>query len=234
MRCSRWRPSKNPQMTACTLRSRAERQVADERPLRTPTTFNRRHLKARPHRPDLRRSESKIQLRILSWRDSVPAASARDAWGIRRAFVFQQDSATAHRTRGTVKLMEQERPAFISQDQWPPNSPDLNPVDYKIWGVIQQRVCQSHIHSIDELKQRLLHVWHGIERCIFDSAIDEMARASSSLGVVQWRTFWAADVTELITLEPRTFQLVSNPTVSVFLMYFTLFCDKCGILRFTR
>jgi len=23
---------------------------------------------------------------------------------------------------------------------WPPNSPDINPVDYAIWGALQQRV----------------------------------------------------------------------------------------------
>ena len=42
--------------------------------------------------------------------------------------------------------------------------PDLNPVDYKIWSVVQQRVYQSRVHNVDELKQCLVHVWHGIDR----------------------------------------------------------------------
>jgi len=29
------------------------------------------------------------------------------------------------------------------------------------------------MHSIDELKQRLLHVWHGMDQSIIDSAVDE-------------------------------------------------------------
>jgi len=66
-------------------------------------------------------------------------------------------------------------PAFIPPDLWPPNSPDLNLVDYKIWSVVQQRVYQSRMHNIDELKQRLLHVWHGIDQTIIDSAIGVMA-----------------------------------------------------------
>jgi len=49
-------------------------------------------------------------------------------------FVFQQDSELVHRARETIKLLQWETPAFISPDLWPPNSPDLNPVDYKIWG----------------------------------------------------------------------------------------------------
>ena len=48
-------------------------------------------------------------------------------------FVFQQDSAPAHRVHQTIELIHRETPDFISPEQWPPNSPDLNPVDYKIW-----------------------------------------------------------------------------------------------------
>jgi len=58
-------------------------------------------------------------------------------------FVLQQDSAPAHRTCETIRLLQWDTPAFISPDLWPPNSPDLNPVDYKIWGVLQDRVYQK-------------------------------------------------------------------------------------------
>ena len=50
-------------------------------------------------------------------------------------FVFQEDSAPAHRARDTIQLLQRETPDFIGPDFWPPNSPDLNPVDCKIWGV---------------------------------------------------------------------------------------------------
>jgi len=58
-------------------------------------------------------------------------------------FVLQQDSVPAHRARETIKLLQRETPAFISPDLWPPNSPDLNTVDNKIWGVMQDRVYQK-------------------------------------------------------------------------------------------
>jgi hypothetical protein len=51
-------------------------------------------------------------------------------------FIFQQDSAPAHRAHETVAMLRHEAPAFIVPSVWPPNSPDLNPVDYKIWGVL--------------------------------------------------------------------------------------------------
>jgi len=45
----------------------------------------------------------------------------------------------------------------------PPNSPDLNPVDYVIWSVMQERVYQTRVHDIDELRQRLITVWCELE-----------------------------------------------------------------------
>ena len=54
-----------------------------------------------------------------------------------------------------------------------PNSSDLSPVDYAIWSVIQQRVYETRVHDTDELRQRLLHVWHGLEQSLIDDAVDQ-------------------------------------------------------------
>jgi len=66
--------------------------------------------------------------------------------------MFQQDSAPAHRAHETIKLLQRETPAFISPDLWPPNSPDLNPVNYKIWEVLQDRIYQKKVKDVDELR----------------------------------------------------------------------------------
>ena len=67
-------------------------------------------------------------------------------------FVFQQDSAPVHHARDTIQLLQRETPDFIGPDLWPPNSPDLNPVDYKIWGVMQQWVYESRVNNVDEFE----------------------------------------------------------------------------------
>jgi len=56
---------------------------------------------------------------------------------------------------------------------WPPNSPDLNPVDYAIWSVIQRCVYETKVHDIDELRQHLLHVWCSLEQSLIDDAVDQ-------------------------------------------------------------
>ena len=68
-------------------------------------------------------------------------------------FVFQQDSALAHRAHKTIKLLQWETPAFISPNLWLPNRSDLNPVDYKIWGVMEDRVYQKQVKDVNELRE---------------------------------------------------------------------------------
>ncbi len=63
-----------------------------------------------------------------------------DMKAISEFFVFQQEWAPARRAHDTMQFLERETPMFISPAMCPANSPDLNPVDYKIWGVLQERV----------------------------------------------------------------------------------------------
>jgi len=41
-------------------------------------------------------------------------------------------------------------------EMWLPNSLDLNPVDYSIWGILQERVYRLWIHDVKELQECLL------------------------------------------------------------------------------
>ena len=56
---------------------------------------------------------------------------------------------------------------------WPPNSPDLNPVDYSIWSVLQKKVYRSRIHNVDELKTRLIDMWSGFDHSLVDAALNQ-------------------------------------------------------------
>jgi len=91
-------------------------------------------------------------------------------------YIFQQDGALAHRARETVELLRNETPDFIPPTLWPPNSPDLNPVDYKIWSVIQERVYRTKVRDIEDLRQRIVDVWDGLDQNIIDESVK------------QWRT----------------------------------------------
>ena len=53
---------------------------------------------------------------------------------------------------------------FSAEDQffikvWHANSPDLNLVDYCIWGKLQERVYRNWIRDADQLKSCLIEEW---------------------------------------------------------------------------
>ena len=50
-----------------------------------------------------------------------------------KEFILQQDGATSHTSRRTQQFLEENEIVYIKKDDWPPNSPDLNPMDYAIW-----------------------------------------------------------------------------------------------------
>jgi len=50
---------------------------------------------------------------------------------------------------------------FIGKDEWPPNSPDLNPLDYHVWGAMLERYksFQPKPQNTGELKKVLQLIW---------------------------------------------------------------------------
>jgi len=54
---------------------------------------------------------------------------------------------------------------------WPPNSPDLNPVDHSVWGLLQQKLYKIHIIYLDELKQRLKTEWNKRDHVVSAVAV---------------------------------------------------------------
>ena len=75
-------------------------------------------------------------------------------------------------------LIAKNAPSLVSQahrspDLWPPNSLDLNPVDYRIWGLMQQRLYKTAVRDTIDLKKRLVDTWASILQCVVDEAVDQ-------------------------------------------------------------
>ena len=88
-------------------------------------------------------------------------------------FIFQQDGAPAHRARETVELLMNETPDFIQPTMWPPNSPDLNPVDYAIWSIMQEKVYRRKIRDVNELRERILEAWNQLDQGVIDKSVQQ-------------------------------------------------------------
>jgi len=85
--------------------------------------------------------------------------------------VFQQDRAPAHRSRHTGAYLHCNVP-----ENWPPNSPDLNRVDYSVWGALQQMVQRHKISDTEQLKRLLIDCWTRLSQDNLNRAIDQLPK----------------------------------------------------------
>ena len=78
-------------------------------------------------------------------------------------YVFMQDGARSHIANETVRFLNQQRYLTLLQpSMWPPNSPDLNPVDYCIWSALEQNVYSGRrFENTLELKEAILQEREG-------------------------------------------------------------------------
>ena len=54
-----------------------------------------------------------------------------------RPWVWQQESAPAHKSKETQAWLQKECYDFVPFSHWPPSSPDLNPLDYFVWSYVE-------------------------------------------------------------------------------------------------
>lgn len=76
---------------------------------------------------------------------------------------FQQDSAPAHKARLVQTWCGSELPDFITHEEWPSNSPDLNPLDFSVWSVMEKEACSTRHNNLASLKAALLKAWSELD-----------------------------------------------------------------------
>lgn len=79
-------------------------------------------------------------------------------------YTFQQDGATSHTSNLSQNFLMQNTPNFIKKNQWPPESADLNPMDYSVWDLLSEKVYRGRTtpFTMDELKAKIVECWQEI------------------------------------------------------------------------
>jgi len=74
-------------------------------------------------------------------------------------YVWQQDSAPSHRATRTQNWCRDNLANFLPWTKWPPSSPDLNPLDYGIWGNVERKACAAPHPNVASLKAAVEQEW---------------------------------------------------------------------------
>jgi hypothetical protein len=67
------------------------------------------------------------------------------------------------------------RRTLITGD-WPSNSPELNVMDYSIWGILEAKACAKPHASIEALKRDLIKAWDEIPLETIAKAVDDFPK----------------------------------------------------------
>lgn len=85
----------------------------------------------------------------------------------RNKIVFQQDGAGPHNARIVTDYLNEQFPGRwmgrYGPIRWPARSPDLNPLDFFLWGYCKEEIYKTLPEDIDDLDMRLRHAIWAIE-----------------------------------------------------------------------
>lgn len=88
-------------------------------------------------------------------------------------WIFQQDSAPAHKSRLAQNWLRENLPEFIEHTDWPSGSPDLNPLDYRLWTDLEEDACSKPHTNLEALKSSIRRAVANFPMERVRAAIDE-------------------------------------------------------------
>ena len=89
-------------------------------------------------------------------------------------FIFMHDNAPPHRAKSTEEFLKAKK---IDVLEWPPLSPDLNPIE-NVWGILSKKVYHDGktYQNTTELWDALVRAWHELPLSLFRNLYDSMGK----------------------------------------------------------
>jgi hypothetical protein len=85
----------------------------------------------------------------------LPHAKSEDERLLGDDFIYQQANATPHTHKKSLAWCEESFVKFINNERWPPNSPDLNVLDYYVWNAVTNAMQWDKVKNYDSLIEEI-------------------------------------------------------------------------------
>ncbi|CAF4549831.1 unnamed protein product, partial [Rotaria socialis] len=114
--------------------------------------------------------EEKAEIRSIKLQIDTHEVAAGTNNNIGINSITDPDGAKPHSHYLTQQWCRDNFPSFIGKDRWPPNSPDLSPLDYSIWDELVNTINWNKVQSKTTLVQQLKSSFKNIrESVVFES-----------------------------------------------------------------
>ena len=92
--------------------------------------------------------------------------------GLRKTIIFQQDNDPKHTARKTTAFFRANKIKLL---EWPPQSPDLNPIE-NLWSILDQQVDKGDVTNKLKLFSALEDAWNKIDDHYLQNLVESMPR----------------------------------------------------------
>ena len=91
-----------------------------------------------------------------------------------RPWVWQQNSAPAHKSKETQAWLQKECYDFVPFSHWPPSSPDLNLLDYFVWSYVENITNMTSHNTKASLIAAIRRVFAEVPRAPVEKACSQI------------------------------------------------------------
>ena len=74
------------------------------------------------------------------------------------------------------RWLSEHYPDFITREEWPPNSSDLNPLDYTVWSILEEKACAKPHKDVESLRRVLIKAWDEITVELLEKIVDNFPK----------------------------------------------------------